>query len=910
MVQYYKQINFPIVTFITQKGAYPIVPRQNGSQSFPKSGYTNFYNDLVSFQTSNNMTDDLPACSITLGDLEAWDTIIMPNDYIRIDMQYRGNGFSSEADKTITTTIYCGLVSNVTKTLDSSGNMRTYTVTAQGMAKVLNNVNLSTFSELTSNLSAYQFIPDDAKQGIKFTNSTSGGIIYQVLRRFILGTSIDSNGNITNVKDKKSYDLTNSSDAKDKDKDTKQSDAKSDEDKEDYTVGNLMYSYDEEDGSEIPLSNLLKVNIQENTDEAFTSPSYNQFSNYNGTILQMVKDIASRPFNEMFWTCDNGIDTLNYRITPFDEQRWEQLPTITLDTSSIIAEQTAVADDEQYSIFKIKASDKLGSTNIADITATLYPLTNLELIRKYGYKTMEVTADYFNGGNSKETNGTQGSSSGAATGTTEQMAKLHYPTYENIMDVFAYVNGESTSSQYMTIPQQYGGLSLYNTIANMLEQQLPRDKFIEEATGASSIITRDKADQLYTMYQGNSGGKSNQKITRTAYLSVIAPYYQPTSPQVSKNAKYLKSVQKMKEHPKYAAEELMEELNGTIGSAQAYYIIKTVVANNGKISQQQYNDILNKYKYNDQVEGVNSVKDGGLGSVPALFRTYTEKLFNWYADNSKYHSGTITTFGTAGIAIGKRLYIQDKRDGVLWEYYIEGVSHTYSYTQGWLTSITVTRGLPLRNKDDKRRFTPPYSFSGLYTQFKGGYFGERSMQDSITAAEQAENSGGSSGGTGQGLAKIAGDLNGYFHYALSSMRTHFMKGGKSVNDLKSKEDLDKNGYADCSSFVWLCSKIAGNKVPDNVGWVTSSMESDAKGAHKWFKAVDKGKSGDVVVVNLNGGSGGNGHTAILKEDWKGDSTQVINCTGWKGTVCEGSFHDMFLSLIQGGASPVFCSPVK
>ncbi|QAR77676.1 hypothetical protein EQH94_16850 (plasmid) [Lactiplantibacillus plantarum] len=44
-----------------------------------------------------------------------------------------------------------------------------------------------------------------------------------------------------------------------------------------------------------------------------------------------------------------------------------------------------------------------------------------------------------------------------------------------------------------------------------------------------------------------------------------------------------------------------------------------------------------------------------------------------------------------------------------------------------------------------------------------------------------------------------------------------------------------------------------------------------------FESHDKSeaKAGDIVIMNQGEGSGNNGHTAILTEDWHGNQTRII-----------------------------------
>lgn len=166
--------------------------------------------------------------------------------------------------------------------------------------------------------------------------------------------------------------------------------------------------------------------------------------------------------------------------------------------------------------------------------------------------------------------------------------------------------------------------------------------------------------------------------------------------------------------------------------------------------------------------------------------------------------------------------------------------------------------------------------------------------------------GGDSGTAGAGgdILQTAKGWMGWFHYGEVHPSPTLGKDLKNPN---------KNGITDCSGFVWLVLNKCGYKVPPNMGWFTGSMAADAKGPHKWLKAIpaNQAKAGDIVIVNDGGGAGGNGHTAILMQDWHGNSTQIINeggCGG-SGGVNTSSFQDAFLSLLSGG-DITFAEPIK
>ncbi|MFB8538215.1 phage tail tip lysozyme [Enterococcus thailandicus] len=100
-------------------------------------------------------------------------------------------------------------------------------------------------------------------------------------------------------------------------------------------------------------------------------------------------------------------------------------------------------------------------------------------------------------------------------------------------------------------------------------------------------------------------------------------------------------------------------------------------------------------------------------------------------------------------------------------------------------------------------------------------------------------------------------------------------------DLGDLNNPNKTGGTDCSGFIWLVLNKAGYRVPANMQWYTGSMTSDARGSRQWLTEISASQSraGDVIIYNQGNGAGNNGHTAILLEPYKGDTTQIIEMGG-------------------------------
>lgn len=890
------------VTISTVSGTYPLVPR-TASHDIPDDSESKLIADLISVQVQNDMQNDIPTCTFVLGNSYDWSSLLVMNDLIRVDyiIPERENQFSS-FDKCL----YTGLISNLSRNANYNGSEETYTVVCQGMAKIFSNIQLSTFSDLQSNLNGYQLLPDDEKTGIGFKQHTSANIIKQIINRFILqnqggvntydylasqngedithratpvqdGHITDLMGQPMSLNDYMAYMDYIQSQAGD-DGNTDKDDDKSDNDNQDAQANNpypnlaqqpnlnipLMVSA----GDELPIQNLIEFYIYENLDESYpdAGPS-NPFINYNGSILQFIKDVSAKPFNEMYWTHNRGIATFNYRPTPFDPENWYALQITELSPGDITDVNISNTDQDQAAIFKLTPTQGLGIDQYdGGFTGDMAPLTNLALVRRYGYKLMQTQVDYFNGNKQEDplsqvNAGTTNADSEALKGYTDAEARLKAPPYTSICDFFYYTSGRKSKSDAESIPKEAGGTAGYNLVAHELKASPNAIAFYNNVRSLG--IDQPTANALWTERNG---------FNRLRYLSVVMPNYQGTDTGISRGDKYLGSFNRMQKDPKGAASKLIEESGYTLGPAQAYALVQDALANGGKPSEAQYEAALN-IPFDQQVDGVNGSPDSGQQSVPFLFLRYTEKLFDWYADNAKFYSGTISLsrFSDLDTAyIGERVEFYDDASLTWWEFYCEGISVNWSYTGGLQVTLNVTRGVPLGEDEFNygKRFNEyldpttgqaspsdsTWSFWGQSVPFRGGYFGEQTLATAI-ANSSKDGDGSDSGGTSNNdIVKFAQSVMGKGWTYSQSNRTDFGAIGHPK----------EGGHADCSSFSWYCAKSCGYDVGESA-FTTVSCKSvlepiDSKDA----------KAGDMVVNDANP------HMGILEEDWKGGDTRVID----------------------------------
>lgn len=165
-----------------------------------------------------------------------------------------------------------------------------------------------------------------------------------------------------------------------------------------------------------------------------------------------------------------------------------------------------------------------------------------------------------------------------------------------------------------------------------------------------------------------------------------------------------------------------------------------------------------------------------------------------------------------------------------------------------------------------------------------------------TAAEGQQTSANESGcpsisAGGGDILEAARSFLGWFYYKLQHPSA----------DLGDLNNPNKAGGTDCSGFVWLALNKAGYKVPPNMGWFTGSMADDARGAKQYLQEVpaSEAKAGDIIIANMGAGVGKDGHTAILTEDWHGNSTKIIEQGGYgSDSVHEGQTDTSFGYLLS------------
>lgn len=136
-------------------------------------------------------------------------------------------------------------------------------------------------------------------------------------------------------------------------------------------------------------------------------------------------------------------------------------------------------------------------------------------------------------------------------------------------------------------------------------------------------------------------------------------------------------------------------------------------------------------------------------------------------------------------------------------------------------------------------------------------------------------------------------------------KIHYDMGGHAsgATDLKNGKQPQST---DCSGFVEGVLAHCGYKVPSTY----PSTPTEGKMPCLKHISPSQAKAGDVVIVNKGGGSGSNGHTAFLYQDWHGDNTKVIQESHY-ASEANVNIHPYGLSFSSlAGGDREFYHPVK
>lgn len=563
------------------------------------------------------------------------------------------------------------------------------------------------------------------------------------------------------------------------------------------------------------------------------------FINYEGTLKQMLDSETAKPFNELFFdaTKDEKCQ-LTLRRTPFDQNDWNALPMYYATSKDVISEHVSISDSEAATIFNLtQRTNVLGAS---DVDLGAWPQYFPQLINKFGYKELQVENQYLDTAvadkDANETitadddsNKEEENTRKATGGTFEKCYKLTTGYLEAYPKKTLRVKKAAVSKQIQGISKKL----TKSTSEAIIDYYLKNSKWDEETFSRLSGIPTSEAE----------GQADKPKASYTDVLNIL-------------NINKTSNVSQIKE-------KLLEKFD--LNDNQANSIASEFKA--GKLDKNRFEKIMTERS--DKGTQV-------IGTSSEFLKIFKKRLANWYCENPNFYSGDITVKGSPDYRLGGRLFVQDEQNNELWEYYIESVQHTYSYTKGYTTKLGVTRGL---QDGGAKRFT---NLWGKSQDFKGGLIGEKSLKDllELQAKEDekhkaemaaAANSGGSgddgddegndSSIPGSSIAVKAANYGIARSKEKSNHKSYYLWGGGRGSDPFAKSEP---WGMDCSSFVWWAYKHAGHSLAGGKGGMTtwtikadSNLKTISAQGHKSKGLISKMKVGDIILFYPS-----NGHIGI------------------------------------------------
>lgn len=604
------------------------------------------------------------------------------------------------------------------------------------------------------------------------------------------------------------------------------------------------------------------------------------YINYEGSLKQLIDDVTAKPFNELYFDATpQSTCRMIMRRTPFDKADWENLTTYTVTSKEVISESVAVNDTETYSIFNISINNLYGTDSMMlGSKPQVFPA----LVNKYGYRKLEIGNKYLEGAFVSNDNNQDNNQDNNTTDNSASNRSADSQMFRDKEDDKIDNNTRVFNTAYGTVMGYLHGYPL-----DIL--RVKRNNVRAKIMSVDKRITDTKADKLIDQYI------LTQDLTKDQFKDITGINEKNAYSGNGKKKPSYKKIVKFLDNYK------------DIAAGKETTTIKNELLNNFDLTDNQANSIaseftanqsLRKTRYDEIMKNNPSDSTTVSGSDTKYVKEFTKRLANWYCENPNFYSGDIIVKGNPEYRLGGRLFVEDKQNNELWEYYIESVEHTFSYTQGYTTTLGVTRGLKNGGKD---RFTHLWDKS---EDFTGGMLGEKLLNDLLAEQDKSnkdnDSSSGDSSSSGSNPSNIPGGtvamkaVNwGRSHSKTeSSFRSAYDWGGGRTG----RDPFESSPIAtDCSSFVWWCFKHAGVELNGGATGMTTwsiiadtKLETVATRGQKNKAIFDKMKAGDIIwFLNCE-------HIGIYCGDGK-----MVACNG-SGNMNESSTAGIIVSDMTSG----------
>lgn len=648
---------------------------------------------------------------------------------------------------------------------------------------------------------------------------------------------------------------------------------------------------------------------------------------FTGSLRQLITQAQAKPYNEFFtdFTPD-GKARFVMRPTPFEPDEWKALQgdAIPLDAVDIIEETLSRNDSEVYSVFSSSIPSSITLNSVSDLM--MYPVYFPGLVKKYGYSMLEQQNDYIfrsekdtsTSGGSDKAGGSMDMASGDAKTNAKNIAnalKKAGASGTGIAALLGTMQGESQlipgtiqsgqayekSSAMNPAVGGYGfGLAQWDSgrRVNLLKfAESQNKKWDNLGLQLSFLLDHDGSDsnliKELLVSKSDPSSIAGQMVTKwerprdpVGQSAIRAQYAQAWYKELQ-----LSSVtgESKIDTSKIGIGKTLGEAMGnkntnnshpTLGEATGYKnpstsnkTVSEAIGNKGK-QYQALPDVMKDIAKKKAEASAKKKKEKAKIDADNvnLAKKYSVYLANWYGNNNSFISGEIRVVGHPDYRVGNILIRSDVSvdNGTTansqYTYYIESVSHEFSYTGGYTTVLGVTRGLPASvdrfatwNSSDSP-LSPSKPGNGGLQLFTGGLFGELSI------GKLADKGFTEMGKDGDGSNADSAQSDGKAEASSGSGDDYPSKWRDAVQDSLIDDWLYYN--RECVSFVaWRLSqkKKFQGKSPKEVPFYHLGNAWDWNSVAGTY-AQSEPKAGDVALFSPGTwGAGPVGHVAYVSK---------------------------------------------
>ncbi|MBD1372588.1 M23 family metallopeptidase [Hazenella sp. IB182357] len=154
----------------------------------------------------------------------------------------------------------------------------------------------------------------------------------------------------------------------------------------DLFLGKRYLDYTFSNGAKI--GEMIQRRISSRAGVAAIMPTDESFMSYQGTLYNLLKEIAEEPFHQLFFEVYDGKPTFVFRETPFNQAPWTGLPLHRIGDQAVVSSQLARNDLETFSLFLVEWN------LLKDAGLSQQPLVYEPYLKKYGIKRLHRYTNY------------------------------------------------------------------------------------------------------------------------------------------------------------------------------------------------------------------------------------------------------------------------------------------------------------------------------------------------------------------------------------------------------------------------------------------------------------------------------------------------------------------------------------